>query len=222
MIRAYLRASTADQDAERSIESLKQFVSTYNERVAAWYIENESGRAEDRQELQRLISDSHPGDILLIESIDRLTRLRANSWQSLKRDIESHGIHIVPLDLPSTHVAMRTIDDTDELSRRVLEASNGMLLEIMAAQAAADYEQRRRRQQQGIEKAKRQGKYRGRPIDEKVHARVASILRDGCSIRKTADIAGVSPSTVQRVKRLQANAMKDTETGWKKYYSINN
>ena len=209
MIRAYLRASTIEQDAERSKQALEQFVGSYNEQIAACYTENESGRDENRPELQRLIIDSYPGDILLIESIDRLTRLPSGGWKTLKREIEAHQIHIVALDLPSTHVAMKAMDDTDELSRRVLEASNAMLLEIMAAQAAADYEQRRRRQQQGIEKAKRQGKYRGRLIDEKVHARVLAILRAGHSVRNTADIAGVSPSTVQRVKKTQEDVIED-------------
>ena len=204
MIRAYLRASTSDQDADRARESLQAFTAEHGERVAAWYSEHESGRSNDRGELRRLLRDAHPGDVLLVESVDRLTRLPADQWRNLKADIEGRGLMIVALDLPSTHAAMKPGDDADDLSRRILAAANSMILEVVAAQAAADYEMRRRRQAQGIEKARRQGKYRGRPIDFNAYARVASILRDGHSIRKTADLAGVSPSTVQRVKAEEA------------------
>mgnify|MGYP000226222137 CR=1 FL=1 len=200
MIRTYLRASTSEQDASRARAALEQFVASHGQRVAAWYMENASGRSAERTELNRLLNDAHQGDILLVESVDRLTRLPADSWRTLKADIEARGIKIVALDLPSTHAAMKPTDATDELSQRILDATNSMLLEIVAAQAAADYEKRRERQSQGIEKAKRQGKYRGRPIDETAHKRVAAILRDGHSIRRTAELAGVSPSTVQRVK----------------------
>ena len=200
MIRAYLRASTTDQDATRARRAIEDFVSGHGERVAAWYIDHASGRRADRDELRRLLDDSHTGDVLLVESVDRLTRLPADQWRGLKGEIESRGLMIVALDLPSTHAAMKPNDDADELSQRILTATNSMLLEIVAAQAAADYEQRRIRQAQGIEKAKRQGKYRGRPIDKTAHTRVASVLRDGHSVRRTAEIAGVSPSTVQRIK----------------------
>ena len=200
MIRAYLRASTSDQDANRARKILQQFVADHQRRVAAWYVENESGRNADRGELRRLLDDSHSSDVLLVESVDRLTRLPAQSWRNLKQDIEGHGLRVVAVDLPSTHAVMKPSEDTDELTQRILEATNSMLLEIVAAQAAADYDKRRKRQAQGIEKAKRQGKYRGRPIDQTTHSRVAAILRDGNSIRQTAQLAGVSPSTVQRVK----------------------
>ena len=200
MIRAYLRASTHDQDADRAREDLEAFAKRYAEPICAWYTENASGRSTERTELTRLLADAHSGDILLIESVDRLTRLPADQWAGLKREIEAQGLLIVALDLPSTHIAMRDAEDSDELSRRILAATNSMLLEIVAAQAAADYETRRRRQAQGIEKARRQGKYRGRKADATVHARIKAILQAGHSIRKTAEMAGVTPPTVQKVK----------------------
>lgn len=51
----------------------------------------------------------------------------------------------------------------------MLGAINSMRMEIMAAIARKDYEQR---QAQGIEKAKAAGKYQGRPVDEELHKRV--------------------------------------------------
>lgn len=203
MLRAYLRASTTDQDADRARSAIQEFVTAYGERVAAWYVENASGRDADRAELQRLLDDAHPGDVLLVESIDRLTRLPSHSWRTLRQEIEGRGVRVVSIDLPTTHRALAAEDQPDDLTNRIIEATNGMLLEVIAAQAASDYETRRRRQMQGIEKAKRQGKYRGRPIDRRLHERIKALLRDGNSIRRTADLAGTSPTTVQRVKNAE-------------------
>jgi DNA invertase Pin-like site-specific DNA recombinase len=50
--------------------------------VAAWYVENESGAMLARPELFRLLGDAHPGDILLVEQVDRLSRLTAADWEA--------------------------------------------------------------------------------------------------------------------------------------------
>jgi DNA invertase Pin-like site-specific DNA recombinase len=45
--------------------------------IAARYMENESGAKLDRPELFRLLADCDPGDVLLVEQVDRLSRLTA-------------------------------------------------------------------------------------------------------------------------------------------------
>ncbi|MDN3683188.1 recombinase family protein, partial [Vibrio tapetis subsp. quintayensis] len=70
-IRAYLRASTGEQDANRAKAELIQFADQKGVRIASFYIENQSGSKLERAELSRLIEDSHKGDILLIEKVDR-------------------------------------------------------------------------------------------------------------------------------------------------------
>lgn len=72
----------------------------------------------------------------------------------------------------------------------------------MAAIARKDYEQRRERQAQGIEKAKAAGKYQGRPIDEYLHNRVNELLKAGLGIRGTARQAHCSTTTVLRIRDL--------------------
>ena len=74
-VRAYLRASTDDQDANRARDQLKAFAAERGLSVAAWYVENESGAKLARPELFRLLNDAQPGDILLVEQVDRLSRL---------------------------------------------------------------------------------------------------------------------------------------------------
>ncbi|SEL44933.1 recombinase family protein [Halomonas daqiaonensis] len=197
-IRGYLRASTDDQNAERAREALSRFAEEHGSRVASWYTENASGTKADRSELMRLLSDAGPGDVLLIEQVDRLTRLTRDDWETLKTAIQKAGVRIVSMDLPTSHAAMR-VTSGDDFTARMLDAVNAMLLDMLAAVARKDYEDRRRRQVQGIEQAKARGVYQGRPADEALHAKVKELRAKGFSIRRTAELAGCAPSTVQRV-----------------------
>ncbi|WP_240184255.1 MULTISPECIES: recombinase family protein [unclassified Halomonas] len=196
-IRAYLRASTDDQNASRAREALEAFCDAKGVRVASWYIENASGTKADRTELVRLIDDAQSGDVLLIEQVDRLTRLTKGDWEKLKGAIQGAGLRVVALDLPTSHTAM-TISASDGFTARMLDAVNAMLLDMLAAVARKDYDDRRRRQAEGIEKAKEKGAYRGRPVNEALHQRIRELREKGFSIRKTAELAGCGVSTVQR------------------------
>lgn len=71
-VRAYLRASTKEQDAERAREQLEGFAQERGLTIAASYVENESGASLKRPELFRLLKDSKPGDILLVVSTDKI------------------------------------------------------------------------------------------------------------------------------------------------------
>ncbi|AHW72824.1 recombinase family protein [Pseudomonas aeruginosa] len=198
-IRAYLRASTDKQDAGRARVSLEKFGSDHNKVIACEYLENASGAAADRPELLRLLKDARTGDVLLVESIDRLSRLPADDWAKLRGAIDAKGLRIVALDLPTSHQGMRDTQG-DEFTLRMLAAINSMLVEMMAAIARKDYEQRRERQAQGIQKAKLAGKYQGRPIDENLHNRVKELLAAGLGIRATARHASCSSTTVLRIR----------------------
>ena len=201
-VRAYLRASTEDQDAARARAALEDFMADRGRPIAAYYIENASGRTTDRPELRRLLNDSREGDVLLVESVDRLSRLPAKEWRTLRRDIEARGIRVVAQDLPSTHTVLSHPEGPgDEMTSRVLSAVNSMLLEVVAAQAEADYLQRRQRQAQGIERAKAERKYKGRPLNRALHNRIIALRTAGHSIRATAQLAGTSPTTVQRAQK---------------------
>lgn len=59
-VRGYLRASTSEQDASRAKDQLKAFAAERGLKVAAWYVENESGTKLARPELFRLLADSQP------------------------------------------------------------------------------------------------------------------------------------------------------------------
>lgn len=198
-IRAYLRASTDEQDASRALATLEQFAIDHSNAIASVYLENASGATTDRLELQRLLRDARKGDVLLVESIDRLSRLPVDDWQKLKATIDAKGLRIVAIDLPTSHQGMRNTKG-DEFTDRMLGAINSMLVEMMAAIARKDYEQRRVRQAKGIAKAKTAGKYQGRQVDTDLHKRVRELLAAGLGIRATARHADCSTTTVMRIR----------------------
>jgi DNA invertase Pin-like site-specific DNA recombinase len=196
-IRAYLRASTKQQDASRARADLTRFVDERALRIAASYTENESGASLQRPELFRLLDDCHPGDVLLVEQVDRLSRLNATDWEKLKAAIGAKRVRVVALDLPTSHQLIQT--SGDEFSTRMLDAINGMMLDMLAAIARKDYEDRRRRQTQGIEKAKAAGTYRGRPENKERNAALVSMLKQGHTWSSIVAATGVSTSTLSRL-----------------------
>lgn len=204
-IRAYLRASTKEQDAARAKADLQRFVDDRGLRIAASYVENESGASLQRPELFRLLSDCQPGDVLLVEQVDRLSRLNAADWEKLKAEIASKRVRVVALDLPTSHQLIQP--GADEFSARMLDAINGMMLDMLAAIARKDYEDRRRRQTQGIQKAKAAGAYKGRPEDTERNAALMDMLRRGQTWASIVRATGVSTSTLSRLaKRIKEEA----------------
>ena len=59
-VRAYLRASTTEQDASRARSALDAFAQSHGQHIASYYTENESGSLQ-RPELFRLLADAKPG-----------------------------------------------------------------------------------------------------------------------------------------------------------------
>jgi DNA invertase Pin-like site-specific DNA recombinase len=199
-IRAYLRASTDSQDASRAKQPLIDFAASHGHKIAAFYTENESGTKLERPELFKLLDDSHEGDILLIEGVDRLSRLSQADWGSLKTIIAQRKVTVVSLDLSTSHAALKPTEGMDDFTKGMIAAVNTMLLDMLAVVARKDYEQRRVRQAQGIAKAKVNGAYKGRPVDTDLHKKIATLLGDGKSIRAVADLLDCSTTTVQKVK----------------------
>ncbi|MCU6275484.1 recombinase family protein [Morganella morganii] len=201
-IHGYLRASTKEQDALRAKNRMKAFVEEKGFRMASWYTENVSGVSLQRPALLRLLDDAAPGDIILIEQVDRLSRMDEDGWQKLKHLISEKNLVVVSLDLPTSHMAL-TSHAGDEFTRAMLKAVNGMMLDMLAAIARKDYEDRRRRQKEGIAKAKVAGKYRGRQADEQLHQKIIELrVKNKQSIRDTARLCDVSERTVIRIVKL--------------------
>lgn len=197
-IRAYLRASTSEQDASRARGALDAFAAERGLRIAARYMENESGAKLHRPELFRLLADSEPGDVLLVEQVDRLSRLSSSDWIRLRREIDAKQVRIVALDLPTSWGLAAAADD---FSGRMFAAVNSMMLDVLAAVARKDYEDRRRRQAEGTARAKAAGLYKGRPENKARNAAIATMLRDGRSWREIMDATRCSRTLLAKLAR---------------------
>ena len=193
-IRAYLRASTNEQDAQRARGSIDRFAHEHGVVICNYYAENESGAHLKRPELFRLLEDSRPSDILLVEDIDRLSRLDSIEWENLKGIIRKHEVRIVAVNVPTTWQHLSPIKN--EFDARMFGAINDMLLDMLAAIARRDYEQRRERQKQGIEKARTAGKYRGRIVDLERYNAINRLLESGSSWNLVQKTIKCSRSTI--------------------------
>lgn len=195
---AYLRASTTQQDATRAKGQLGEFATANGMTISSYFTENESGASLKRPELFRLLDIAQKGDVLLVEQVDRLSRLSGEDWNKLRSLINEKGVRVVALDLPTSH---QLIQSGDEFTSRMLEALNGMMLDMLAAIARKDYTDRKRRQAQGIVKAKSDGKYKGRPEDTQRNERIAKLLQAGMSYSDVMETVNCSRATVAKVSK---------------------
>lgn len=70
------------------------------------------------------------------------------------RELQARKARVVARDLRTSWMIAHT---TQEMTARMMNAMNGMMLDMLAAIARKDYTDRRRRQTQGIEKLKAEG-----------------------------------------------------------------
>lgn len=190
-VRAYLRASTDEQDPTRAKQSLQDFADKHHLPIAKFYVEQASGNRLDRPKLNELLDDCTSGDILLLESIDRLSRLNQDDWQTLKARIQGLKLRLIVLDLPITH------QTPQNGSEWLVRAFNEMFIELYAHFAYTDYQTRKERQKQGIAKARAKGKYKGKQANLEQYKRIVTLVNSGLSYRETATAIGCSLGTVQ-------------------------
>jgi DNA invertase Pin-like site-specific DNA recombinase len=192
-IHIYVRASTKDQDAERALDSLKEFAITIQDNVKE-YVENESGTKLDRPVLNSLLEEAENGDTLLVESVDRLSRLKQDEFEVLKGRIKDKGLKLVVADLPTTHILLNT-DDT--ITSSILNLVNNLLIDLLATMARLDNEKRIERIKQGLERSGY--KPTGKKADTAKHDRIRELNNKGLTKEEIAKAVGCGIATVYRV-----------------------
>ena len=196
--RVYLRVSTDGQDLARQ-EAIVAGARAAGYYVAAVYREKASGARPDRPELIRMVDDLQPGEVVLAERIDRISRLPLPEAERLVGAIRAKGARLA---VPGIVDLTELVADSAGVTRVVLEAVQDMLLRVALQSARDDYETRRERQREGIALAKRAGRYAGRKPDLAHHRRILALREAGMSIARTAALAGCSIAQVKRVTAL--------------------
>ncbi|ENX17043.1 hypothetical protein F894_00021 [Acinetobacter sp. CIP 51.11] len=193
--RIYLRAST--KDAERALQILQDLNQNLNFGETIVYVENYSGTKLDRPELNKLLSEANQGDTLLVESIDRLSRLTQQDFQELKRRIQEKGLRLIVADLPTTYQMIQT---SDSITHSILELINNMLIDLLATMARLDNEKRIERIKQGL--ARSGYKPTGKKANEAKHKRIKELLAAGNMTKEEiAKAVNCGVATVYRVAK---------------------
>ncbi len=174
----YIRCSTKDQNEARQVEKAKAL--GIDDRHI--FIEKASGKDFDRPVYQGMKNATlREGDVLYIDSLDRLGRNYEGivaEWQSLTKEV---GVDIVVLDMP----LLDTRKNKDLLGTLISD----IVLQLLSYVAQNEREKIRTRQREGIEEAKKEGKYKGRkPVEvnpyefEKLMADVKAKKRTATSV----------------------------------------
>lgn len=152
-IYGYARVSTKEQNLGRQLEQLKKY-------VADEYIltDKASGKDLDRPAYQALKGalGLRSGDILVITSLDRLSRNKEQIKQELQWFQQNH-IRLMILDLPTSLI------EVPEGQTWIIDMIQNILIEVLSSIAEQERITIKKRQKEGIETAKRQGKHLGRP-----------------------------------------------------------
>ena len=148
----YARVSTREQNLDRQIAALREYVVDERDIIT----DKESGKDFDRTGYQylreRLI---RPGDTLIVKSLDRLGRNKEQVMEEL-RHYREDGVRVKILDLPTTMIDLPDGQDW------IVEMVNNILIEVLASIAEQERLTIRQRQAEGIAEAKKQGRPLGR------------------------------------------------------------
>ena len=149
----YARVSSKEQNLDRQIAACTALGAKDREIIT----DKESGKDLERPGYQALKNAIlRRGDTLVVKSLDRLSRNKADIHNEL-RYFKENGIRLKVIDLPTTMM------DLPEGQEWVFEMVNNILIEVLGTIAEQERETIRKRQAEGIQAAKAKGKKLGRP-----------------------------------------------------------
>ncbi len=196
---AYARVSTDEQETERQKQAIKEYCPEIEEKDI--FIDKATGKNFDRPSYQLMksiierVSTEENQVELIIEEFDRLGRNKQQIQEEL-RWFKEHRTRVRILNLPTTLV------DVPGDSSYLLEMVQNILIEVMGTIAEEELRMRKKRQMEGIEIARQQGKYRGRKpvqIEEKAFLDKYARWRKGeITAAEAMRLLGVKANTFYR------------------------
>lgn len=182
----YVRVSSSDQNLDRQVENLKGVFKVFSDKL--------SGKSTDRPGLKALLSFIREGDIVVVSELNRLGRNNKELTEVMSI-IQSKGATIEILSLPS----LSGIED--ENLRRLL---NNLIIELYKYQAEAERIKILERQREGIEIAKRKGRYKGRKLlfhkNDPQLQHAFKLFFEGHSDREVEQLVGINSRTFRRYR----------------------
>ena len=197
VIIGYARVSSTDQNLSRQVEELKKFGC---EKI---FTEKQSGRnIQNRQVYNDLLSKLRFGDVLVVHDLSRFGRNKEeirDEWEALMKD----EIDIVVLNMP--------ILDTRKYKELagVGQLISDLVLTLLSWMVDEERERIRSAQREGIEIAKKNGKYKGRKKkyhagatgkDKLIYETIVKELDNETSVMDIHRMTGVARSTIYSIK----------------------
>lgn len=172
----YRRVSSHGQNLDR--QDLPKCDKIFEEKM--------SGATTDRPELQKLMEFVRDGDTVVVHSIDRLAR----SLKDLEQIVDT---------LVEKGVSVKFLSEGLTFSQKSEDAAGRLMLQVLGAIGQFERTLLRNRQQEGIEKAKDRGVYKGRrpKVDKQLVWDQWERDRDQ-SIKDISLVLDYSRSSVQR------------------------
>ncbi|ABM03392.1 Resolvase, N-terminal domain protein [Psychromonas ingrahamii 37] len=180
---AYCRVSTTEQTTENQILAISN--AGYSVEAQRVITETCSGSTptEKRAEFKNLVDNKlESGDTLIVLKLDRLGRDNINVQQTIQ-NLTGKGIKVICLDLPVAD----------------LSSPEGKLM-LQMFSAFAEFERNRiiERTNEGLARAKAEGKKLGRPVAINTIETVQDAKATGISQSKASKATGLSIATVKR------------------------
>lgn len=151
--------------------------------------ESGSGGRWDRPQLQRLLDQLRPGDVLVVWKLDRLSRSLKDLLQLLEK-LDAAGAGFRSLT--------ESIDTTTSAGR--------MMMQMVGVFAEFERAMIRERTKAGLDAARADGRVGGRPskLSPTQQKEVKKMIRRGTSAAEVSRIFGVNPSTISRLLQRMA------------------
>lgn len=191
----YCRVSSRDQHLDRQLEAFRALGAEENQIIS----DKQSGKDLERpgyQALRNVIL--RRGDTLVVKSLDRLSRSKADIKNELQyyRDM---GVHVKVIDLPTSML------DFPPEQAWIGDMVNNILIEVLGTIAEQERLNIRQRQQEGIAAARKRGVKFGRkktPLPSNWEEVASAWARGDLSTKDAIQQSGISRSGFYRLVQI--------------------
>lgn len=215
----YTRASTKGQSTERGRIEIEHYCIQNNVPLSKVYTDNYTGTSFERPWYTILKSDIlREGDTLIITELDRFGRSKNMILDEL-RYMRDHKIRVWILEIPTTLINYDLLPDSQQAL--IYETVSNIFIELYSSMAEAEMMKRKKRQQEGYEKMRSDGRWnemgRRRLVDKKIFARqFQRVLNGEIAPFTLIEELGIAKSTYYKYRKEYFEMYPDECEGEKK------
>lgn len=194
-VRIYIKTAKNQEDIAQQ-EGLVMMVNAQGYAVSDIYLEQVKD-GTNRPALAKLIRELEPGEIVVFENLEHISRLPMEKLEALLEGVKSKKASIA---IPGLIDLEPDSCDQAEIKGLVFRTRQELLQDVILYIARKEYGERRRRQMEGIERAKSKGNYKGKQANLEKHRRVLELRRTtNMTVKEIAEQVGLSTSMVPKI-----------------------